>query len=181
MLSSPVARYALFGALGFGIGEAIETLVTLYLYMLVPFPFSFLVAGAVGGASLGVAMKNRRNTIVLAILGALGFTLGAFAVAVIGSFFNYDALLPMGATFGVMVGASVRVAFRNLRRITVLAVAGGVGFSVGLAAGLFIRDSLPMARGVGLVVAAVIGGALLGAALGYLESYRPVPERRPPE
>lgn len=177
-MNSQVARYALFGALGFGVGGTIDVLFALYLYMLVPFPFSFLVTGAVGGASLGVAMKDGRKTVVLACLGALGLVVGVLAATTIGSFFNYASVL-LGAIAGMVIGAAVGVAFRSLRRSAVLAVAGGVGFGVGLAAGTFLRDSLPMIGGVGsIVVAGVIGGAALGAALGYLESNRPSQERR---
>lgn len=165
-----VARFALFGALGFGVGTAIETFITLTLYMLVPFPLPFLVAGAVGGASLGLAMKDGRKTLSLAILGALGLVVGLLAATTIGSFFSYASLL-LGAIAGMVIGAAMGLAFRSLRRIAVLAVAGGVGFGVGLAAGELLRDSLPVSGGGGIVVAGMIGGASLGAVLGYLESF----------
>lgn len=180
MLNRQVIRFALFGALGFGVGAAIETFITLTLYMFVPFPLSFLVIGAVGGASLGLAMKDIRKTVVLAILGALGFIVGVLTATTIASFFDYASLL-LGAIAGMVIGAAVGLAFRSLRRIAVLAAAGGVGFGVGLAAGDLLRASMPMVRGVGsIAVAGIIGGAVLGAALGYLESRRSVQERRPP-
>lgn len=177
MLNRQVARYALFGALGFGIGGFTGSFLTLTLNTLVPFPISFLVAGAIGGASLGLAIKDGRKTFTLAILGALGLPVGLLAATTIGSFFNYISVL-VGAIAGVVIGTAVGSAFRSLRRIVVLAVAGGAGFGVGLAAGDLLRASLPMVGGVGsIAVAGMIGGALLGAALGYLESHSQSRER----
>lgn len=178
MGNTTLIRFVALGAIGFGAGAAIIT----FGGVLIPF------AGALGGASLGLALQERRKTASLAFPGSRRIYLSLIAhsgsarggaIGGASSFFTY-ASLPLGAIFGVVVGAAVGVAFRNLRRIAVLAVAGGVGFGVGLAVGFFIRDSLPMVGGMSLIVAGVIGGALLGAVLGYLESYGPIQERRLP-
>jgi hypothetical protein len=47
------------------------------------------LTGSVGGAALGFALKNWRRTVNLALLGALGMTVGTIAGLVVGSFFSY--------------------------------------------------------------------------------------------
>ena len=65
-----------------------------------------LVGGAVGGAALGLATKDRRRVALLAVLGALGLTLGVFATLTFGSFFNYSSAL-VGALVSAVLGASL--------------------------------------------------------------------------
>jgi hypothetical protein len=98
------------------------------------------------------------------------------------SFFNYSQVA-IAAMVGAVVGASLGAAFLDWRTIPALAVAGVVGFGVGLLAGDFLRASLPMIRQVGevgsITAAGLVGGASLGAALGYLENRGLVEERGP--
>jgi hypothetical protein len=170
-----LVRCSVLGAVGFGVGGAIAILSTLGP---IPLPFSVLVGGAFGGASLGLALNDWRKVAILALLGALGLAIGVFATLTVGSFFNYSTL-PLGALVGVVVGASLGVAFLDWRTVLGLAVAGAVGFGVGLLAGDLLRASFPIIRGVGsIAVTGVIGGAFLGVALGYLERHRLAEEQR---
>jgi hypothetical protein len=170
-----VTRFVVFGAAGFGVGGAIAI-----LSMLAPVSLALSVpaGGAAGGASLGLALGDRRRTMILAIMGAVGLTAGIFATLTVGSFFDYSPLL-LGALSGAVVGVSLGMAFLHWRTILALGLAGAVGFGIGVLAGDLLRASFPAIRGVGsIVVAGIIGGALLGAALGFLENRRQASRRR---
>jgi hypothetical protein len=170
-----VVRFIFLGAVGFGIGGAIGSPLITFLPGGVALLLWPLVGGALGGASLGLALKEWRRVVVLALLGALGLFVGVFAVLTLGSFFNYFELL-IAAIVGAAVGAALGVAFRDWRMIVALAVAGAVGFSVGNLPADFIRFSIPIIRQLGqagsIAITGVIGGAALGVTLGYLESRR---------
>jgi hypothetical protein len=173
-------RFILFGAVGFGAGVFVGIFISTSLpsigLLLGP-----LVGGAVGGAALGLASKERRRVVVLAPLGALGLTLGITTGLVVGSFFNYG--WPTGAVVGAIVGASLGAAFRDWRAILALGVVGAVGCGVGYWLGHFVRATIPILsqiREVGsITITGAFFGALLGAALGYLESRKLASERRP--
>ena len=100
----------------------------------IPLPLSVLIGGALGGASLGLALKDWRKVAILALLGALGLAVGVFATLTVAALFSYSPLL-LGALVGVVVGASLGAAFLDWRTVLGLAVAGAVGFGVGLPAG----------------------------------------------
>ena len=168
MRPTGITRFVILGAVGFGVGAAITI-----LSMLVPIPLSVLVGGVAGGASLGLALKDLRKAAVLAILGALGLAVGIFAALAVGSSFNYSPI-PMGAMVGTVVGA----VFLDWRTILALGMAGAVGFGVGLLAGDLLRASVPIIRR-SIIVAGALGGASLGAALGYLECLTQTESLRP--
>jgi hypothetical protein len=159
MKAASVMRFVLFGAVGFGIGVVIAG-----AGFLIP------VGGALGGASLGLALEDKSKVAILALLGALGATFGVIVVFLAGSSV-WDYPLRMAAVMGAMVGASLGVAFWDWKRVVALAVAGAVGFGLGGAIG---GDSPS-----GLLAIGVIGGATLGAALGYFK-YRDLTEERGP-
>jgi hypothetical protein len=164
MRAMSVIGFVVLGAVGFGIGGAIGTFL---------FPFGILLGGAVGGASLGLALRDFRRVVILAGLGALGLLVGVFAgLTLWAGFFNYSEV-PIAAIVGAVVGALLGAAFREWRTIVALAVAGAVGFGAGYWLVQFIGASIPILRQLGeggsIVITGIIGGASLGAALGYLE------------
>jgi len=192
-------RFVILGAVGFGLGGTIVGAV----WPLAPRSFEaagllFLLSGALGGASLGLALGDRQRTITLALLGILGFTIGglvALAVAIgfvpafgsLSASKDYGIRGAMGVLGGAVVGASLSLAFLDWRRTLALTLAGALGFGVGLIVGVFALQGM---FGVGFMVGiwgtvilcaltGIIGGASLGVALGYLEQRRPVEERRP--
>jgi hypothetical protein len=175
MSATSVVRFTIFGAVGFGGGAALAGA----LLGLVGLPLT----GSVGGAALGFALKDWRRTVNLALLGALGMTVGAIAGLVVGSFFSYASMGPIAATVGAVVGASLGAALSDWRTILALAVAGAVGFYVGSLPADFVRFYVPVLRQLGesgsYVVVGLVGGASLGAALGYLESRKLASERTP--
>ena len=187
-------RFVVLGALGFGVGGTIAgacwplAFITSGASALL-----FVLSGAVGGASLGLALGDRVRTRILALLGTLGFTLGGIVALVIGFGYISDSAVygtrsVMGICGGAIVGASLALAFGDWqRRIGVLTSAGGVGFGAGVVIGTFAlqgmlgEDFLVGTSGTIILYAitGIVGGASLGAALGYLEHHRVAEERRP--
>jgi dipeptidyl aminopeptidase/acylaminoacyl peptidase len=126
-----------------------------------------LLGGAVGGAAMGLALKDFRRAVFLALLGGLGLFLGVSIALIVGSFFSYP-MMPIAAFVGAILGAALGLAFGDWRRVLILGVVGSVGCAIGLLAGGGLQ---PIAAMMGVVVfAGIIGGASLGAALGYLET-----------
>ncbi len=162
-----ILTFTLWGAGGFGTGGGIGGFST---SLGIPLPLCVLVAGALGGAALGLASKEPRRFVVLTVAGALGLAFGVFAALSLGSFFDYSPG-PMGALVGAVIGASLGAASGGWRRIIFPAAAGAAGFDVGFLVGSLLRASLPMISGVGsITVAGIVGGASLGAVLGVLAS-----------
>ena len=159
MRAKSVIRFIVLGAVGFGIGVIIAG-----AGLLIP------VGGALGGASLGLGLEDKSKAVILALLGALGATFGVIVVFIAGSPV-WDSPVRMAAVIGAMVGASLSVAFWDWKRVVALTVAGAVGFGLG---GAISGDSPS-----GLLAPGVIGGASLGAAIGYLEKRKQAAEQRP--
>jgi hypothetical protein len=193
MRAASVKRFVLFGAVGFGIGGAIAGACwPLAVYTSGASALLLILSGALGGASLGLALKDRRKTMSLAALGIVGFSVGGIVVLLVG--FGVFAPIPaltgsadygvrgvMGILGGAVVGGSLGLAFGNGRRVATLAVAGAGGFGVGVivaafcVSSIFGTDFLVGISGTIILYAltGVTGGVSLGAALGYVESRRP--------
>ena len=152
------------------------------------------LGGACGGAVLGLAIKDFRRVAILAVLGAAGFLVGSFIV--VGLFFSLAFVWQAGygllealsaAALGLVVGALLGLPLRSFRGAVVLGLAGLVGFGVGgvLAAALqgfplHPSEDFPSLRSAAFgAVEGIIGGASLGAALGYLEHRKVSAEQRP--
>ena len=156
--------FALWGAVGFGIGGAIGSIT--------PWPVGFVVPGAVGGASLGLALKGWKRAGLLALAGAVGYVAGLMAAFSIAFTFSdmggewWQFIL--GAIIGAVIGVSLGLALRNWVGAGLLALAGAIGFGIGYAAHLTWYDV------IGRTAWGLIGGAFLGAALGYLQGKRPI-------
>jgi hypothetical protein len=143
----------------------------------------FVLSGAVGGASLGLALGDRGKTIRLALLGILGTLVGGVVVLIISFLFlvSAEALYgvrgTMGMFAGAIVGASLGLAFRDWRRILILTLSGAVGFGAGIIVGVFVLRTVFGGDFMGgtpgtimlYAVTGIVGGALLGGSLGYLE------------
>lgn len=175
-------RYVLLGAGGFGAGGALAGV----SWPLLPLTggaslLLVVLAGAIGGASLGLALGERRKTVALAVLGALGFTIGGI-VAVVAGFIGFlpatgsGALNAMGAgaagmIVGAVGGASLGAAFWDPRKILVLTLVGALGFGLGLLVKFSLEETFRLGafENVLLAVAGAIGGAVMGAAVEYLE------------
>jgi hypothetical protein len=197
-----ILAFALLGAVGFGIGGIVGAVIwgsptiTLpitkdgveYTVPLAPnfgqTFLSFALIGAVGGASLGLGLRNWRKAGVLALVGAVSFPTATFIGAVIqlslwGSSPPYFAGLFTGAITGIVFGASLGLALRGWQAAGLLALAGAIGFGVMFQATLNLMFEVSSAKSFGIWGA--IAGATLGVALGYLERRKVTKESSPPE
>jgi hypothetical protein len=175
---------AIAGGVGLVLGGAFFSgdLLTFLVYALV-----FSVGGACGGAVLGLGLRDRGKAPLLALMGAVGFLFGSFIV--VGLFFSsffragYGFLeVVSAAAFGLVVGAALGLALRSWRGTAVLALVGfGIGGVIAAASqGFPLQPSgLPLLQSAAFgAIEGLIGGASLGAALGYLERRRLIAERR---
>ncbi len=167
MRATSVIRFVILGAAGFGITGAISAS-NMVSPVLAPFSFLF------GGAALGLALSDWRKVAILAPLGALGLTLGIAT----GLSFTYSEV-PIATVAGAVTGASLGLGLGDWRWVVTLGVVGGLGFGVGLLVGTALPTSLPERMNYTITVGGVLGGASLGAALGYLEKRKLAEERRP--
>jgi hypothetical protein len=182
--------FPLAGGVGLVLGGAIFSgdLPALLLYT----PLLSL-GGAFGGAVLGLAFKDFRRVVILAVLGALGFFVGSFIV--VGLFFSlsfvragYGLIEALSAaSLGLVIGAVLGLSLRSFRGTGVLALMGLVGFGIGglitaALQGFPLQPSesvIPVQSAAFGAVEGIIGGAFLGAALGYLETRKQASERSP--
>jgi hypothetical protein len=200
MRATSVLRFVVFGAVGFGFSGIIVGVLwpLAFLFSFQAAGLLFVLSGAVGGASLGLALGDRERTIHLAVLGTLGFALGglvALAVAVgfvpafgsLSASEDYGIRGAMGVLGRAVVGATSSLAFLDWRRTLALTLTGAAGFGVGLIVGVFALQGMFgvrfMAGTWGTVtlcaLAGTSGGASLGAALGSLENRKLATQRRP--
>jgi hypothetical protein len=188
MRATRVMRFVLFGAIGFGIGWAIAG------FWWVEWPstvrlLAYFLGGACGGVALGVAMGTWKRVIALAVAGFFGFGLSSLLFIVLSRVFLF--LVPLGGEavgMGLVGGALLGLTFGDWKRVVLLGLAGMVGFGVGgaIAAALGMPPLIILDRPLLLelyvpvqAMVGLIGGASLGAALGYLEQRRLAEERTP--
>ena len=174
-------RFVSFGAGGFGTGGAMAGIA----WPLLPVTSGasallVVLGGAIGGASLGLAMRDRRKAVTLAVLGTVGFGAGSVAAVILG-FMGFLPATESGATnamgavaSGILVGsvgaAALGVVLRDPRKIVLFTLAGAIAFGVGM----LIKFSLEHALRLGvaedalLAAAGIVGGGVLGATLRYL-------------
>jgi hypothetical protein len=153
----------------------------------------FSVGGAFGGAVLGLGLRDGRRAAVMALLGAVAFFFGSFIVTILYVFFSfffgegYGLETASTAALGLVVGAALGLFLRSWKSTAVLALMGLVGFGIGgvIAAAsqgfpLQPSEALPSWQSaVSGAIEGLIGGASLGAALGYLEKRKLATEQRP--
>jgi hypothetical protein len=196
MRAMGVMRFVVFGTVGFGVGWAFAALSSIIVPMWSPY-LSYFLAGACGGLGLGLALRGWKRVAALTFTGLVGFGLGTYLMFILG----FIGLLPgqtsiaMGT--GLFGGAMLGLTFGNGKAVAALGLAGLVGFGIGgaIAAALQMPFVLfpfeidfvelrqaPLLMLQHLLIQAVIGligGASLGAALGYLESRKRVAEQSP--
>jgi hypothetical protein len=207
MRATSVVRFVIFGAVGFGVGWAIAGFLTSgFLALSLPMfqppsppppwwvqsssQLAYFLGGACGGAALGLAIGSWKRVLALAVAGFIGFGLGSylfFYLAFLFGLYTLGIAVGMGLFGGVVLGLT----FRDWKWVVLLGLVGMVGFGVGgaiavamemppLTFGWEQRPPLMLVLYV-LVQAMVglIGGASLGAALGYLEERKLAEKRRP--
>jgi hypothetical protein len=126
----------------------------------------------------------------LAVAGAAGFGVGNFFFFLLAYLFG---LPPMGVAMGMGLfgGVMLGLVFADWRKVLLLGLTSMVGFGLGgaIAAALQMPTGLPYDREQARLVlllyvlvqgmVGIIGGASLGAVLGYLEKRRLAPQQRP--
>ena len=190
-----IAKFALFGAVGFGIGGVIigagflakltaEEGIGLIL-------LGGIATGAIGGAALGLALnRGWRKTALLAIAGAVSFSAGAFlAILPVGFLvwlrdywlFGYPNIeevwlfVVFGSVLGLVGGAGLGLAMRGCGTSLGLAIAGALGFGIGhMILGMIVHyfEHFVLLFSPWTAILGIIGGSFLGAALGFLEKGR---------
>ncbi len=196
-----VLQFALFGAVGFGIGWtllgvfgggfAIAGGVGLPMFgaifsgdflALLVYTLVFSVGGAFGGAVLGLGLRDGRRAAVMALLGAVAFFFGSFIVTSLYFLFSFFFGAGYGlletasaAALGLVVGAALGLSLRSGKSTAVLALMGLVGFGIGgtLAAA---SQGFPLQPSEGLfswqsAVFGAIEGLIGGASLGVALGY----------
>ena len=158
--------------------------------------FAYCLGGAFGGAALGLAIGGWKRVVALAVAGGVGFGLSLFLLFVVAFLFGLGEVgVAMGV--GLFGGVVSGVTFGDWKRVVILGLAGLVGFGIGgaIAEALgmpfalypFFVEFVELWRAPSLLVqhllvqgmVGLIGGASLGAALGYLEDRKLAEERRP--
>ena len=176
-----IARFALWGAVGFCVGGAIGGTITSDLNTFV----SMAILGIFGGASLGFVSKGWKGAVLLAFAGGTGFVVGTFLSVIVGMGLGltlpnpinevYGLVAPfiMGAIIGAIGGIALGLTLKDWRGVGLLALTGAVGFGIAAQINQSLLLSLLTARILSTIVPlsiwGLIGGACLGAALGYLK------------
>jgi hypothetical protein len=123
---------------------------------------------------LGAALRQWSKVITLALLGAIGFSGGVFFASIMAFQFGYPSseslFMGLFVAMGAFGGGAIGIGLMRWRLLLGLALAGTFGGLIGGAINLYTVYNL----GLGIILPGMIGGALLGAALGFLE---PVTER----
>ena len=146
--------FALWGLIGFGFGGAVGG--AIWPRISQPY-FGFIVMGAFGGASLGLALKNRRRAIISGLTGAFGFGVGTY-------------LLPLPAFLLVgLAGVSLGLSFPDWKRAGILVLFGFIGFLFVIIGTLPLSNGEALWSAITLALWGIIGGGALGATLGYME------------
>ena len=179
-----IARFALWGAVGFCVGGAIGGTITSDLNTFV----SMAILGIFGGASLGFVSKGWKGAIILALASGAGFVFGTFLSVIIGMGLGltlpepideiYGLVNPfvMGAIIGAVGIIALGIALKDWRELGLLALAGAVGCGIAAQINQSLLLSILTTRILSTVVPlsiwGLVGGASLGAVLGYLRNRR---------
>ncbi len=174
-----IIKFALFGLVGFGIGGAIGGIISVDG----PILFGFPIMGGIGGMSLGLALKSWKWAGFLALAGMVGISFGYVINGFIMLFFGQSLQIPAQSLFGVIfrslpiagavTGSALGLPLKSWKAAGFLALTGAIAF---LVAGQ-VQEVVPLglithhllSRIVVMVIWGVVGGALLGATLGYLK------------
>ena len=172
-----IVKFALLGAVGFGVGWLLKVrLPSLQADYWVVFEG---VEGVLGGLALGLAAKRGlKGLATIAVFCGIGFSAGIFLGYLLARLLSLASIEQYLVAYGLFTGAFGGVALGltlgGWKRAIVLALAGAIGFSI---LPIIMAVWFPISFfGQGSVVGnflaffpGVVGGALLGAAAGYLE------------
>ena len=186
-----ISRYAICGAVGFGVGSVFP-----FFGFFLPGPlgfvgmiFGFALNGFMGGMAIALCAGAGSGTVLPGIAFGVGFLPTAVMVMVtmVAEVGGSEALLysasgcAVGYGIAGVIGTPVlgfSLGLRRLRTLAFLLLAGGVALGIGGAVGgvalVVLGSAAHPFRGLaGIPIAGAISGALLGAILlpaGHIES-----------
>jgi hypothetical protein len=149
---------------------------------------TFFFSGAVCGGLLGVLL--RKNVGLMALLGGIGFLLyfGWYfvgAIAAGGEFgepYGWFGLFILILLWGAGLGALLGIAFKSRWAVYGMSLAGAIGFPLGWWLSTALRSTImphvpmaqfdlysPLLAWLTYSVIGIVGGAAMGAVLGFLE------------
>lgn len=172
-----IARFAFWGAVGFGLGGAIGGIIAVDALTF----FGFAIMGGVGGMSLGLAMRSWKMAGLLALAGAFGLSVGTFVAVFIGLGLGEAVQLPdlfwiiVGrfTIAGAIGGLALGLTLNGWKAAGFLALAGAIAFRLMERVQELVNFGLItpqlLSRTTQMAIWGIISGALLGAALGYLK------------
>ena len=152
-MKKSIFTFAFWGLIGFGFGGAVGGAIWPDIGQ--PY-FGFAVMGAFGGASLGLALKNRRRAFISGVTGAIGFG--------VGSYFAPLLFLLVG-----LAGVSLGLSFPDWKRAGLLVLFGFIGFLFVIIGTLNLINGEALWSAITLAMWGIVGGGALGATLGYME------------
>ncbi|MFC1905004.1 hypothetical protein ACFLXT_04525 [Chloroflexota bacterium] len=167
-----IYRLVVYGIAGFGAGGTIGG--AIWVAFDAPH-LGFAILGALGGISLSPNLKDWKATTIIALACAIGFDIGfllPFFVSLVIWEPVYSQGIFVGGIGGAMGGMSLGFGTKKWSKTWLLALVGAIGF--GIAAQAFwgiLRGLEPQILwgAATLAIWGIVGGASLGAALGYVE------------
>jgi hypothetical protein len=177
-------KYMVTGGFGFGIGGIVffelgklyRELYSEYngelIFMPVLFVGMFIIFGMICGVSLGIVSKNIKKMLYLALLGAVGLPIGLFIsfgflyIVLLITYYLQSFALPIIICFGlggIITGAFFGIAVRRVLR---LAIAGGLGYLIGVFSVIAIFSDMPSTIGFNYVTSFTFFNAIAGIFLG---------------
>ncbi len=191
------AKFALFGAVGFGVGGLFPGIAAFLAYafafqrgghgilwfiVLLLLFFGFYTKGAFGGTALNLALTSSQRSIkFLSLFSGIGFMIGGLLRFFLPAIFTgAGGIFSPEVSFGTFLldgleggigGTALGLAFRDERKIIGLALAGLLGFGIGwlIANSLGSQYDWWLQTIIRFTLSGIIGGAALGVSLGYLD------------
>lgn len=207
MRPTSARRFVIFGAVGFALGWIIAGLFNV-VFEAITSPMygpgtelppewviwlpdvAYFIAGALGGAALGLAIGGWKRLVALTLAGSVGVGLSSFFFFIMAMLFVLNQVgMAMGV--GLSGGVALGLASGDWKRVVALGLAGMLGFGIGGAVAAALRVPFVLSpytvdlielwqtpwmllrHSLVQVMVGIFGGAALGVALGYLE--KPVP------
>lgn len=154
----------LAGVIGFTIGFIIGH--TLIYYVRTPIDWMFFnaIMGAIGAASIGILCQEydilRANWFRVAVLGAIGFSIGSIIGDVITGYpkiGDISGYATRGAIIGAIGGASIGFGFKDKNKIWQISLFSTIGYAIGFT---FLYAV------IGLTTVQILRDGIIGAICG---------------
>jgi outer membrane protein assembly factor BamD (BamD/ComL family) len=166
-----VLKTALFGALGFAVGNFLLDIIGPLLT--IPIEITFALWGLIGGAILEVPSRNSRRILSSAAICGFGFLVGSYVAfdlhpAITGQYANSGFAARYAILRQIALGTGLGLAFGSfIRRISAIVVLALLG------AGVFMVTSVLFSREFSDIssIPDAVRGALIGFVLGYGYAY----------